>query len=138
MRSHHRPIEIKKFLADVTFGFKHARRIGTAPGLGDNAGLGLGARPQDKTLVSKGHRLATAICSACRVATPDQPNKPILKPPAPSFESIVQRKDVTLDSLRNFLKTTHRGLDRPKGMPDPSLMDYQITEVIAYILSLRK
>jgi len=93
---------------------------------------------QDKALVSKGHRLATAICSACHVATPDQRDKPILKPPAPSFESIVQRKDITSDSLRNFLKTTHRGLDRPKGMPDPSLMDYQITEVIAYILSLRK
>jgi cytochrome c1 len=34
--------------------------------------------------------------------------------------------------------TTHRGLDEPNGMPNPYLVDYQIKQVIAYMMSLRK
>jgi cytochrome c1 len=63
---------------------------------------------------------------------------PILNPPASPFASIVQRKDFTADWLRNFLTTTHRGLDEPNGMPNPYLVDYQIKQVIAYMMSLRK
>jgi mono/diheme cytochrome c family protein len=88
--------------------------------------------------VSKGHRLANTVCSICHVATPDQPTLPILHPPAPSFESIAQRKDVTAESLRKFLLTTHKNLDTQKGMPNPDLADFQVQEVIAYLLSLRK
>jgi hypothetical protein len=36
------------------------------------------------------------------------------------------------------MKTTHRGLDNPLGMPNPDLMDYQIKEIVAYFLSLYK
>jgi mono/diheme cytochrome c family protein len=88
--------------------------------------------------IRKGHQLAATICAICHVAAPDQAYAPIMKPPAPSFDSIAQRKDTTVDSLRLFMTTTHRGLDAPKGMPDPELMDYQIREITAYILSLRK
>jgi len=86
----------------------------------------------------KGHQLAATICAVCHVAASDQAYQPILNPPAPSFASIAQRKDTNADSLRHFITTTHRGLDAPKGMPDPDLMDYQVKEIIAYILSLRK
>jgi cytochrome c1 len=88
--------------------------------------------------VRKGHYLAVMICSTCHVAAPDQPHMPILQPPAPSLESIAQRKDLNGDSLENFMNTTHRGLDSPKGMPNPDLADYQVKQVVAYILSLRK
>lgn len=88
--------------------------------------------------IQKGHQLAVTICAICHVAAPDQSYEPIMKPPAPSFVSIAQRKDTTADSLRLFMTTTHRGLDAPKGMPNPELMDYQIRELISYILSLRK
>lgn len=88
--------------------------------------------------VRKGHQLATMLCANCHVAAPDQPFMPILSPPAPSFESIAQRKDVTADWLQNFMTTTHRGLDNPKGMPNPYLVDYQVKQVVAYLLSLRK
>jgi mono/diheme cytochrome c family protein len=88
--------------------------------------------------VAQGHHLATLICSACHVAAPDQNFEPILRPPAPPFASIAQRSNVTADFLRIFLTTTHRDISNPNGMPNPQLLDYQIKEITAYILSLRK
>jgi cytochrome c len=88
--------------------------------------------------VQEGHRLATLICAACHVAARDQPFEPILRPPAPSFESIAQRGSTTADSVRTFLSTTHRDVAGPTGMPNPQLLDYQIKQIAAYLLSLRK
>ncbi len=88
--------------------------------------------------VQAGHRLAIIVCANCHVAAPDQPNNPILRPPALSFASIAQRTSVTADWLQNYMKTTHRGLDNPNGMPNPELLDSQIKQVSAYLLSLRK
>ena len=88
--------------------------------------------------IRAGHQLAAMLCGTCHVAAPDQPFEPILEPPAPSFDSIVKRKDFSADWLQNFLTTTHRGLDMPKGMPNPYLADYQVKQVIAYLMSLRK
>jgi mono/diheme cytochrome c family protein len=86
----------------------------------------------------QGHQLAAMFCGNCHLAAPDQPYEPILNPPAPSFESIAQRKGIDAGSLQRFLATTHRGLDKPNGMPNPNLADYQVKQVIAYILSLRR
>ena len=36
------------------------------------------------------------------------------------------------------MTTTHRGLDNPNGMPNAELLDYQVRQVTAYLLSLRK
>ena len=80
--------------------------------------------------VRAGHRLAILVCANCHVAAADQPSEPILQPPASSFESIAQRKSVNADWLQDFMKTTHRGLDNPKGMPNPELLDLQIKQVI--------
>lgn len=85
-----------------------------------------------------GHQLASMLCGTCHVAAPDQPFVPILNPPAPPFASIVQRNDFNADWLQNFLTTTHRGLDMPNGMPSPYLADYQVKQVVAYLMSLRK
>jgi hypothetical protein len=86
----------------------------------------------------QGHQLTAMLCGTCHLAAPDQPYEPVFNPPAPSFESIAQRNDITAQSLQKFLRTTHRGLDDPKGMPHPYLADYQVKQVIAYLLSLRK
>jgi mono/diheme cytochrome c family protein len=86
----------------------------------------------------QGHQLAAMFCGNCHLAAADQPYKPIFNPPAPSFDSIAQRKDVTAQSLQRFLTATHRGVDNPKGMPHPNLADYQLKQVINYLLSLRK
>ena len=88
--------------------------------------------------IRKGRELAILVCANCHVAAPDQPYRPILQPPAPSFDSIAQRKNITADSVQVFLTTTHRGLDNPKGMPNPELLDSQVKQVAAYLLSLRK
>ena len=88
--------------------------------------------------VRQGHQLAVLLCANCHVAAPDQPFMPILHPPAPSFESIVQSKDFNVAALEKFITTTHRGLDNPNGMPNPYLMEYQVKQVIAFLLSLRK
>jgi mono/diheme cytochrome c family protein len=86
--------------------------------------------------VQKGHDLAISICAICHVVAPDQPHQPIMRPPAPSFASIVRQKTFDAESLTHFMKTTHRGLDNPLGMPNPDLMDYQIKQIVAYFLSL--
>jgi mono/diheme cytochrome c family protein len=88
--------------------------------------------------VSKGHYLAVMVCSVCHIAAPDQAVKPLLKPPGPPFQSIAQRPGLTTDALEKFITTAHRGLDKPKGMPNPDLAAYQVKEVAAYIMSLRK
>jgi len=88
--------------------------------------------------VRKGHQLAIMVCAFCHVAAPDQARMPILNPPAPSFESIAQRTDISAEWLEKFISTTHRGLDNPSGMPNPSLLDYQVKQVAAYLLSIRK
>lgn len=88
--------------------------------------------------ISQGHHLAVEVCAICHVAATDQRGQPILHPPAPPFASIMQRKDVSAEWLTNFLKTTHRGLDAPSGMPNPDLADFQIKQVVAYMMSLRK
>ncbi len=88
--------------------------------------------------IGKGHFLAVRICSVCHLAAPDQERKPLLNPPGPSFQSIAQRPGLTADALEKFITTAHRGLDNPKGMPNPDLAPYQVKEVAAYIMSLRK
>ena len=96
------------------------------------------AQTPDPDEVQKGHRLAVTLCAICHVAAPDQRFPPELARPAPPFASIVQQKEFNADWLTHFMTSTHRGLDNPSGMPNPELMDYQIKEIAAYMLSLRK
>ena len=88
--------------------------------------------------VSQGHILAVRVCSICHLAAPDQERKPLLDPPGPPFQSIAQRPGLTADALEKFITTAHRGLDNPKGMPNPDLAPYQVKQAAAYIMSLRK
>jgi cytochrome c1 len=96
------------------------------------------AYAQEADEVEQGHHLATLICSPCHIAASDQPFEPILRPPAPSFESIAQRNLTTKESVQKFLDTTHKDIGNPKGMPNPQLLDYQVKQVAAYLVSLRK
>ena len=102
------------------------------------AGQGLPQDANNADEIQAGHKVAVLVCANCHVAASDQASKPILRPPAPSFASIMQRKDVTADWLRNFMKTTHRSIENPNGMPNPLLLDYQVEQITAYLLSLRK
>jgi cytochrome c1 len=88
--------------------------------------------------VREGHRVAILVCSNCHVASRDQQFEPILRPPAPSFESLAQRDNVTSESVQTFLTTTHRSISNPTAMPNPQLIDAHVKQVAAYLLSLRK
>src|SRR5271166_5438135 len=88
--------------------------------------------------VQQGHRLAVIICANCHLVASDQPYEPILRPPAPSFESIAQRSDMDAVALQKYLSTLHREVAHPENMPNPQLVDDQMKQVVAYLLSLRK
>lgn len=87
--------------------------------------------------IKAGHRLALLICASCHVVARDQPSPPILKQPGPSFASIAGNRNITADSIRAFLQTTHSTTTPPFRMPNPELADYQESAIIAYLLSLR-
>jgi mono/diheme cytochrome c family protein len=88
--------------------------------------------------IRQGHSLSSGLCSICHLATPDQTTLPMMRPPAPPFAKILRRDDLTAEWLTNFLKTTHRGLDVPNGMPNPDLADFQIKQIVAYLMSVRQ
>jgi len=89
-------------------------------------------------LVSQGRKFAVLVCAACHVVATDQRSPPILRTPGPTFDAIANKPETTETSLRTFLLTTHGKVINPPGMPNPELADYQMNEVIAYILSLRR
>jgi mono/diheme cytochrome c family protein len=86
----------------------------------------------------KGRDLATVACSNCHQVTVDQRAAPILTSPASSFDSIAQRPDINAGVLEHFITSTRRTLDHPTDMPNPYLLEYQVQQVVTYILSLRK
>lgn len=88
--------------------------------------------------IRNGHYLAVLMCSTCHVIGPDQSIEPVLRPPAPSFESLAQRNTTNAEQIRSFLATTHRGISNPAGMPNPELTDFQMKQVEAYLLGLPK
>lgn len=105
--------------------------IGFALGAGA-ADAGEEGKPGAEALVTSGHAFALQVCSACHRVARDQSSKPILKPPAPSFPAIAQRPTTTEPFLRQFLSTPHG------KMPNPELANFQIDEVVAYLLSLKR
>jgi mono/diheme cytochrome c family protein len=91
----------------------------------------------DTDETAQGRALAIQICANCHVVARNQPNKPILVQPTPSFASIARRNTLDPDWLKAFLTSTHRGTDNPSGMPNPALIDAHVRQIIAYLMSLR-
>jgi mono/diheme cytochrome c family protein len=84
-----------------------------------------------------GRDVALKICANCHIVAEGQESAPLLKPPAPNFSAIAMRPGTTEKSLRNFLANPHGEVRRSSKMPGFALADFQIKEVVAYILSLR-
>ena len=103
------------------------------------AGCQASAQQQQSNVddVARGRELAILICANCHVVARDQPNKPILRQPTPSFASIARRNTLSPEWLKAFLTSTHRGADNPRGMPNPELLDSHVSQIIAYLISLR-
>ncbi len=87
--------------------------------------------------IAAGHELALSVCGACHVVTQDQSDSPILRNPAPSFVSIVNQPAFSVDVFRQYLGSKHPNLGPHETMPNPELVDYQIDEIVAYVLSLK-
>jgi mono/diheme cytochrome c family protein len=94
-------------------------------------------RRADADEVAQGRSLAIQICANCHVVARDQPTKPILTQPTPSFASIARRNTLEPTWLKEFLASTHRGADNPTGMPNPDLLDSHARQIISYLMSLR-
>ncbi|WP_094193638.1 c-type cytochrome [Bradyrhizobium viridifuturi] len=87
-------------------------------------------------LVSRGRDFADLVCSACHVVS-ERKQTPILRDPGPAFVQIARRASTTDGGLRAYLDTKHPDMGPSGRMPNPRLADYQIDEVVAYMLSLR-
>jgi mono/diheme cytochrome c family protein len=99
------------------------------------AGFSSPARAGTPDLVAAGRNFAGRVCGACHVLTRDE--LPVLSPPGPSFAVLAQRPSLTEPALREFLGSNHRGLGPHEAMPNPRLVDYQIDEIVAFMMSLK-
>jgi mono/diheme cytochrome c family protein len=102
-------------------------------------GVAVTAQAQEakSNLVAAGHDFALQVCAPCHVVANDQKSAPMLNPPAPSFSAIAQSNDLSEATLRKFLSTLHRNIGRDGKMPNWLLADFQIDEIVAYLLSLK-
>jgi mono/diheme cytochrome c family protein len=87
--------------------------------------------------IEAGRQFAHRVCGACHVVTQQRDELPVLAPPGPSFAVLAQRPSLTEQGLREFLDANHRGMGPHEAMPNPRLADYQIDEIVAYMMSLK-
>ena len=89
--------------------------------------------------VRRGEVVAQLQCAACHVVAEKQKYAPLPGVPAPSFQIIANRPQISDAALRHFIATTH--WDRRAvavTMPNPGLTETDIAAVSRYILSLKR
>lgn len=86
----------------------------------------------------RGEEIAQLQCAACHVVSEKQKYPPLLENPAPSFQSIANRPQVSEAQLRHFIATTHWDQTIPMTMPNPGLSKADTVAVIRYIMSLKE
>jgi len=96
------------------------------------------AEEPHKDLAAAGHEFALQVCGNCHLVEAGQKPAPLLKPPAPSFSTMVARRDLDEAWLRAFLSKPHGDLGRAQTMPNPQLLDFQIDKIVAYIQRLKR
>ncbi len=86
----------------------------------------------------RGEEIAQLQCAACHVVSEKQKYPPLLENPAPSFQSIANRPQVSEAALRHFIATTHWDQTTIRlTMPNPGLSKPDMVAVIRYIVSLK-
>lgn len=98
---------------------------------------GVNAQEATSSQITSGRELTLSVCGACHVVTKDQSDIPTLRNPGPSFVSIVNRPGFSIDVFRRYLNLKDPNLGPHQGMPNPELADYQIDEIVAYVMSLK-
>jgi mono/diheme cytochrome c family protein len=102
--------------------------------------VGLASPAQAETpgdQIAAGRKFAGRVCGACHVVEQQRDELPVLAPPGPSFAVLAQRPQLTEASLREFLGSNHRAMGPHEAMPNPRLADYQIDEIVAFMMSLK-
>ncbi len=87
------------------------------------------AQPSGSGSISSGHQIATAICGNCH----EDPASSQKAAVGPELEDIANRPSTTAQSLKEFLRSRHKG-----RMPNFLLSRAHTNDVIAYILSLKR
>jgi len=87
--------------------------------------------------VAAGRKFAQRVCGACHVVTQQREELPVLASPGPSFAVLAQRPLLTEQALRELLGANHRNFGPHEAMPNPRLADYQIDEIVAFMMSLK-
>ena len=87
--------------------------------------------------IAAGREFARRVCGACHVVTPQGGEFPVLSPPGQGFAVLAQRPQLTEPALRDFLTSNHGGMGPHEAMPNPRLADYQIDEIVAFMMSLK-
>ena len=87
--------------------------------------------------IAAGRNFASRVCGACHVVTQQRDELPVLAPPGPSFAVLAQRPLLTEQTLREFLGSNHSAMGPHEAMPNPRLADYQIDEIVAFMMSLK-
>ena len=93
-------------------------------------------KPADRGDVDAGRDLALHACTGCHVVSGDQPFAPLLKGP-PDFQEIANRPNVSAASLRRTIAALPL-VPRRGRMANPHLTDDELTDVAAYIMTLRE
>jgi mono/diheme cytochrome c family protein len=93
----------------------------------------------DAAAIRAGRSLATSVCFACHVVSPNQAVAPVMGPGIPGFQDIANRPGVTADLLTERMKSArwHDASLAPTLLPMSHLSDTERSQVAAYILSLR-
>jgi mono/diheme cytochrome c family protein len=88
--------------------------------------------------IRAGHNLATSVCFACHVVSPNT-TAPVIGPGVPTFQEIADRPGITADVLAERMKSArwHDPALAPRLLPMSHLSDTERLQVAAYILSLR-
>ena len=94
------------------------------------------AAERQKDPAAAGRDLALTVCGNCHVVEKGR-IEPLLKAPAPSFSSIVARREVDEAWLRAFLSKPHGNMGRLQKMPNPRMADFEIDELVAYFQQLK-
>ena len=90
-------------------------------------------QPVHRSAAQEGRRVALGKCDACHVVASDQLYPPLLSHYAPSFYDVANMPTANAQSLEAFLAHPHWY----ESMPFPDLTPDQVTDLTAYILSLR-
>jgi cytochrome c2 len=80
-----------------------------------------------------GREFALHNCDACHIVVANQDLRPLIGGYAPSFANIAKKPTTTEESLRAFLTHPHAYAN----MPYPDLAAPDLSNVVAYIVSLR-